>query len=92
MAFAIIDCEGILVTKKHICIRSMYILLQDGITEKYREFVACIDIKDLEQKYRQAFNYCRRHIHKLDYYPKRMSGPCYTASTELNSFIKKNNI
>ena len=92
MVWAVLDCEGIQTSKEHMCIRAMYILLEDEITDKFIEFVPCLDIKEINIKYKKAFNYCKHRIHKLNYYPEIMSGPCFSASTELKRFIRHNNI
>ena len=92
MLWAVLDCEMIQTLVRHTCVRSMYILLEDEITEKYLEFVPCRDIKLIEYKYRRSFKFCKRCIHKLPYYPVTMSGPCYTAPTELERFIKQNSV
>ena len=92
MAWAVLDCEGIQITKDLMCIRMMYVLLNDELTNMYLEFVPCQDIKEIDIKYQNSFKYCRRCIHKLNYYPKNMAGPCYTAPMELQRFINQNNI
>ena len=92
MTWAVLDCEMIKTLELHTCVRSMCILLEDEITEKYIEFVPCVDIEEIEFKYRQSFKHCTRYIHKLPYYPVTMSGPCYTSPKELERFIKKNNV
>ena len=92
MTWAVLDCEMIKTLEKHTCVRSMYILLENEVTNKYIEFLPCVDIKEIGFKYRRSFEYCTRYIHKLPYYTLKMSGPCYTAPTELERFIKKNNV
>ena len=90
--YAIIDCEGIQTSKTHICIRKMYILAGDGVTNHQQEFVPCASFRDIEDKYKKAFTYCKKKIHKLNYYPKTMSMPCRTAIRRLQTFIEINNI
>ena len=91
--FAIVDIEGIQVNETHICVREMYILADDGITDYHQEFVACSSFQQIEKKYQNAFIFCKRFIHKLNYYPKKKkSEPCTLAATRLKTFIKSNNI
>ncbi len=68
--FAIMDIEGIQSTKEHKCIRKISILVKDGYTNITREFIPCLRFRQLEIKYKKAFLYCRKHIHKLPYEPK----------------------
>ena len=86
------DCEGIQTSKTHICIRKLYILASDGITDHQQEFVACTSFEEIEDKYKKAFIYCNKNIHKLCYYPTTMSMPCQTAAKSLQTFIENNNI
>ena len=90
--YAIIDCEGIQTSKTHICVRKMYILASDGVIDYKEEFIACASFKEIEDKYKKAFIYCKKRIHKLSYYPKTMSVPCRAAAKRLQTFIKTNNI
>ena len=90
--FAIIDCEYIQTSARHKCIRSMYILTKDGFTSERREFSACKRYYELEDKYKRAFQYCRRHIHKLPYDPKCSSPHCTQSTTVLYEFIVKHNV
>ena len=88
--WGVLDIEGIQTSKDHICIRALYILLEDEVTDKFLEFVPCLDIAEIDVKYKKAFNYCKHRIHKLNYYPKIMKGPCLSASSELKRFIRHN--
>ena len=90
--FAIMDCEYIQTLAYHQCVRSMYILSKGGFTSENREFRACKRYYKLEDKYKRAFQYCRRHIHKLSYEPKCPSPHCVQATTVLHEFIVKHNI
>ena len=45
MIWSILDCEMIQMSQDHMCIRAMYVLLEDEITDKYIEFLPCTDIK-----------------------------------------------
>ena len=90
--FAIIDIEGIQVCKDHICIREMYILADDGITDYHQEFVACSSFQQIEEKYQKAFIFFLRFVHKLNYYPNGISEPCTSAAMRLTTFVKSNNI
>ena len=92
MIWCILDCEMIRTSREHACIRAMYALLEDGIIDKFLEFLPCTDIKLIGTKYQQSYKYCRKHIHKLPYYPIKMSGPCLSAPVELERFIKQNRV
>ena len=86
------DCEGIQSSKLHSCIRAMYILKQDETDELYNEFIPCREFNKLESKYKNAFRYCKKNIHKLDYIPKYYKEYCSDAKVMLNDFIKRNDI
>ena len=90
--WAVVDIEGIQSTKEHVCVRVMYILSEDGVTDKFIEFVPCLGIAEIDSKYKRSFNYCHYRVHKLSYYPQIMSGPCSSAGSELKRFITHNNI
>ena len=66
----------------------MYLLLKDGITDMYREFVPCKSFDEFEGKYKNAFRYCKKNINKLDYLPKESVNPCKIAEIEVMEFIK----
>ena len=70
----------------------MYVLLEDEITDNFLEFLPCMNIKLIERKYQRSYKFCRKHIHKLPYYPVKMSGPCLSAPIELERFIKQNKV
>ena len=70
----------------------MYILAGNGITDFHQEFVVCSSFQQFEEKYQKAFIFCKRHIHKLNYYPKGISEPCRLAATRLKTFVKSNDI
>ena len=90
--YAILDIEGIQRDKDHICVRKLYILSSDGITDCEREFNACLPFQKLERKYQTAFIYCKKRIHKLNYYPKRLSMACSLAVGTLKTFVEENGI
>ena len=70
----------------------MYVLASDGRSELHQEFVSCRDLNELDEKYRKAFIYCSRKIHKLPYYPQTLSSPCHSSGAVLRNFIERNNI
>ena len=88
--YAILDIEGIRISKDHVCTRKSYILHENG-KDLCLEFKPCIDIIDLELKYYKSFRYCEREIHKLSYYP-RTNRPCADAARELKKFVEEYNI
>ena len=90
--YGILDIEGIQINKDHICVRKFYILVSDGIIDYEREFIACLQFQQIERKYQTAFIYCKKHIHKLNYYPKELSMACSLAATTLKMFVEENGI
>ena len=56
------------------------------------EFYPCKRYRDLMLKYRRSFQFCRLHIHKLNYTPWGISAPCIQAVPKLNEFIVDNGI
>ena len=90
--YAILDIETIQRDRDHACVRKLYILCSDGITDCEQEFAVCLPLQKLEKKYQAAFIYCRNHIHRLDYYPKGLSNACIFAVNTLKTFIKRNGI
>ena len=90
--FALVDCEGIQTSKDHCCIRSMYILSKDGFTCQENDFFTCKPFKQLEDKYKKAFIFCKKHVHRLRYNPKDTTHQCTVASQILFNFVRRNNI
>ena len=90
--YGILDIEGIQRDKDHICVRKFYILASDGIIDCEREYNACLPFEKLEKKYQTAFIYCKKNIHKLNYYPKGLSMACSLAVCTLKTFVEENNI
>ena len=72
--YAIMDIEAIALEKSrsfptkgpysqiHNCVRKAGIILRDGTTRSF-EFQPCLEIRDLSQKERNTFSWCRRNIH-----------------------------
>ena len=85
--WAIMDVEYISTSKTHRCIRKLYILEENGYTDMELDFYPCERYDDLEWKYRRSFQYCKRHIHKLNYNPKKYSPECLQILPLLNEFI-----
>ena len=90
--YGILDIEGIQRDKEHVCIRKFYILASDGVIDCEREFNVCLPFQKLEKKYQTAFIFCKNKIHKLNYYPKRLSMPCSLAVDTLRTFAEENGI
>ena len=90
--FALIDCEYIQCTSHHQCVRAIYILCKNGFTEMYAEFYPCKRYRQLEAKYKKTFRYCEKHIHHLNYEPKKKSPPCMNVKEILRDFASENNI
>ena len=89
--FMLIDCEAIQ-NGNHHCIRRMFILAKDGFSSLSREFRPCIDYTDLCEKDRKTFIYCKRNIHKLEYYPSAYADRCRNSLAIIKDFITTNNI
>ena len=91
--YAIMDIEGIQISKEHICVRQMYILCQNGISY-FQDFVACNSYNELDLKYQGSFNYCKKYVHHLEYNPRFIFSPdtCQSAQNKLEEFIQANNI
>ena len=88
--FAILDCELIAISKSHQCVRSMSIILEDGITMKYWEFSPCKSFQDIPVPQKKSYTYCYYNVHGLKFYPsQRGSKKCYQAKEVLFQFIKK---
>ena len=91
-SWALLDIEFIQSTKNHKCLRKLYILAKDGFTDQELEFYPCKEFKDLDERYKKSFRYCRANIHQLSYYPERYASPCSTAVTKIGRFVKDNGI
>ena len=90
--FAILDCEVIRINQ-HDCIRRMYCLGKDGFSSISGEFQPCISFGRLSEKDRKSFLYCKKHIHKLNYYPQRNNTQsCTHAKKLLKNFIRRRDI
>ena len=90
--FALIDIEYIQTSEQHKCIRKLYILAKDGYTELEREFYVCKRYKQLDRKYKRAFDFCRKNIHKLTYEPDYFAPPCKIAGEIVKNFLTSNQI
>ena len=67
-------------------------LSKNGSNELELDFYPCVRHKDLTSKYKNAFHYCKKYIHKLSYNPKKYSPLCHNILTEINDFIVHNGI
>ena len=90
--WALMDVEFIQTTPNHRCIRKLYILTENGYTNMELEFYPCKRYKDIEWKYQKSFQYCKKHIHKLAYNPKKYSPECARVLPLLNEFLVYNGI
>ena len=91
MAYAILDVEGIQISKEHMCTRKLYILHENGKDQRCIEFKACVDYEQLRLEYQEAFRWCERRIHKLPYHPRK-GRPCEDAKKELKEFVNEHQI
>ena len=57
------------------------------------EFIPCKKFEELEEKYQNAFRYCRKKIHHLNFYPsrKKKNFPCQEAKVIIKDFLDKIN-
>ena len=85
--WALLDIEFIQISPKHRCIRKLYILDDNGHTDMELDFYPCKRYKDVDRKYQRSFQYCKRHIHKLNYNPTKYSPECLQVLPLLNKFI-----
>ena len=46
----------------------------------------------MNKRNRKSFNYCKKHIHKLPYYPQANALPCKEAAEKVGQFITQHNI
>ena len=90
--WAILDVEYIQITRDHRCVRKLYLLAKDGFTESEMEFHPCIRYRYLDKRHQRSFHYCKKHIHKLSYYPKGYASPCEEALEKIGRFIDENDI
>ena len=90
--WAIMDIEYIQTSKVHRCVRKLYILANDGFTDKELEFHPCVRYRNMDKQHQRSFHYCKTHIHKLSYYPKVYASPCSTTLEKINKFIVDNDI
>ena len=90
--WALMDIEYIQTSEDHRCVRKLYMLAKDGYTDRELEFHPCIRYKSMARRNKQSFHYCKKHIHKLPYYPRVYASPCSTALEKIGRFIDENNI
>ena len=90
--FAIMDIEYIRTSETHQCIRKLYILAKNGYNDLELELYPCVQYSDLDKRYQRSFLFCRKHIHKLSYYPQKYASPCSTVLDKVNTFIAYNGI
>ena len=69
--YIILDIEVIATSKEHNCIRKLYAISKCGKKSIEQEFFPCVPYNYLDEKYKRAFHYCKKNIHKLSYYPRR---------------------
>ena len=91
--WALMDVEYIQISSTHQCIRKMYLLMKDGLTDLELNFHPCMRYQDLGPRYQRSFRFCRKHIHKLTYDP--MEWPrirCAEAVSKINEFLVYNDV
>ena len=90
--WALMDVEYIQISKEHRCVQKLYMLAKDGYTERELEFHPCVRYRKMARRNKRSFHYCKKHIHKLPYYPEVYASPCNTALDKIKRFIDENNI
>ena len=85
--FVILDIEYIRTSENHCCVRKLYLLSKDGISEQEAEFVPCKNFIDMEQKYQNSFLYCQRRIHHLSFLPKNRIFSCTHVNQRIKEFM-----
>ena len=89
--WAILDLEYIRTSPTPRCIRKLCIKTRfNQVMEA--EFYPCRRYKDIEEKYKRSFRYCRAHIHQLSYNPKKYSPRCTKVLLLLREFIIDNGV
>lgn len=90
--FALIDFEGIQTSKGHCCIRSMAIISKDGNTRQNSEFRPCVYLRDLNERYKKTYHFCRKNIHRLPYFPGNCAIQCKDVYAMVEKFVIDNGI
>ena len=90
--WALLDIEFIRTSSTHQCIRKLYILEKNGYTDMELEFYPCQRYSELVIKYQKSFRFCRAHIYKLNYEPKKYSLECSRVLPVLNEYIVNSGI
>ena len=85
--WALLDVEFIRTSPTHRCIRKLYALEKNGHTDLELDFYPCKRYENIQWKYQRSFQYCKRHVHKLNYNPKKYSPECRQVLPLLNEFI-----
>ena len=85
--YILLDMEMVQTSKNHACVRKLYALSKDGERDLEMEFIPCVEFKQMEDKYKKSFFYCKKNIHKLSYYPLKKSLPCREAKYVLKNFV-----
>ena len=66
--------------------------MKDGSSDLELNFSPCMRYKELQPRYQRSFRFCRNHIHKLSYSPKKYSSECADAVSKINNFVVYNDI
>ena len=73
--WVILDVEYITISPTHRCIRKICIKTRlKQIMEL--DFYPCKRYRNIEEKYKRSFRFCRAYIHRLSYNPKKYSPNC----------------
>ena len=85
--------ELIQTSKKHACIRKLYALSKDAKKDLEIECNPCISLENLDEKYKNSYNYCKRWVHGLEYYPPSCKKTifCLEAKNILKKFVSELN-
>ena len=85
--YILLDMEMVQTSKNHACVLKLYALSKDGERDLEMEFIPCIEFKQIEDKYKKAFLYCKKNIHHLSYLPGQKSLHCREAKDILKTFM-----
>ena len=89
--FLLFDCESIRIGT-HDCIRKIYGLAKDGFSSVSHDFHPCVEYDELSWIDLRSFEHCKRHVHKLEFYPPTYAYRCIEVKYILRDFIQQNRI
>ena len=79
--------ESIRTSPTHRYIRKIYLLAKNGSDELKLEFQPCIQLKDLESRYKRSFLFCQYKLHRLSFSPDGYSSLCGNDLAEIKNLF-----